>query len=81
MGISDRTSVGAATAPSIPRLSFSRTWAHTPCVASLFVMATIVSQPRTDAIAEFINPIAGLLVPLEARYREKRLLDDSVPSI
>lgn len=44
-------------------------------------MVTIVSQPRTDSIAESIDPIAGLLASLEARYRAKRLLNDSVPSV
>lgn len=73
MGISDRTAVGAATAPSAPRLSFSITWAHMPYVASLFVMVTIVSQPGTDSRAESIAPIAGLLVLLEARFRENSL--------
>lgn len=80
-GISDGTSVGAAEATPAPRLSFSRTWAHKPCVVSSFVMVTVVSQPRTDSIAESIDPVAGLLVLLEAHYKAKCLLDDSVPIV
>lgn len=40
-------------------------WPH--CVRR---SVTIVSQSRPDAITDSIDPIAGLLVPLEARYRD-----------